>query len=201
MSLHDVYMIHGADANTSDKRRTGVALRYMPSTSVFERDLRPADGKTGVPVDFAQRPLWLLKGVDRSGRNDFVVGHGAHEFFLGDYRRAEARLPAAGLPADAAHHEVVKTVHVEAECSRDQQVDETRWLTEVNRRYGMPNAIVGHAWFHTGNTEEILEQQQGVSAGARDPLQARNQRTARRVRGWRSRLDAGPEMARPACAC
>ena len=75
MSLHDVYMIHGAAANRSAKRRTGVALRYMPATSVFERNLRPADGKTGVPVNFAQRPLWLLKGVDRSGRNDFEVGH------------------------------------------------------------------------------------------------------------------------------
>ena len=75
MSLHDVYMIHGAAANASGRRRTGVALRYMPSTSVFERDLRPVDGQTGVPVNFAQRPLWLLKGVDRSGRNDFSVGH------------------------------------------------------------------------------------------------------------------------------
>ncbi len=75
MSLHDVYMIHGAKANTSRHRRTGVALRYMPATSVFERNLRPVDGKSGVPVDFAQRPLWLLSGVDRSGRNDFEVGH------------------------------------------------------------------------------------------------------------------------------
>ena len=75
MSLHDVYMIHGAAANRSTQRRTGVALRYMPSTSVFERHLRPVDGKTGVPVNFAQRPIWLLRGVDRSGRNDFTVGH------------------------------------------------------------------------------------------------------------------------------
>jgi ectoine hydroxylase-related dioxygenase (phytanoyl-CoA dioxygenase family) len=75
MSLHDVYMIHGAMPNRSNKRRTGVALRYMPSTSVFERGLRPVDGKTGVPVDFARRPLWLVKGVDRSGRNDLNVGH------------------------------------------------------------------------------------------------------------------------------
>ena len=75
MSLHDVFMIHGAAANTSAQRRTGVALRYMPASSVFERDLRPADGQTGVAVNFAQRPIWLLKGVDRSGRNDFKVGH------------------------------------------------------------------------------------------------------------------------------
>ncbi len=75
MSLHDIHMIHGAAANTSPRRRTGVALRYMPATSVFERDLRPADGKSGVPVDFARRPLWLVRGVDRSGRNDLAVGH------------------------------------------------------------------------------------------------------------------------------
>jgi hypothetical protein len=47
----------------------------MPATSVFERDLRPVHGKSGVPVDFAQRPLWLVRGVDRTGRNDFRVGH------------------------------------------------------------------------------------------------------------------------------
>lgn len=78
MSLHDVYMIHGAKANTSARRRAGVALRYMPATSVFERDLRPSEGKTGVAVDFARRPLWLLRGVDRSGRNDFEIGHRRH---------------------------------------------------------------------------------------------------------------------------
>jgi ectoine hydroxylase-related dioxygenase (phytanoyl-CoA dioxygenase family) len=75
MSLHDVYMIHGARPNTSGQRRTGAALRYMPSTSVFERELRPVEGKSGVPVDFARRPLWLVRGVDRSGRNDFTAGH------------------------------------------------------------------------------------------------------------------------------
>ncbi|MCU0775010.1 MAG: phytanoyl-CoA dioxygenase family protein [Ideonella sp.] len=75
MSLHDVYMIHGAAANRSAQRRTGVALRYMPATSVFERDLRPVDGKSGVPVDFARRPIWLVRGRDVSGRNDFRIGH------------------------------------------------------------------------------------------------------------------------------
>jgi ectoine hydroxylase-related dioxygenase (phytanoyl-CoA dioxygenase family) len=75
MSLHDVYMIHGARANASGKRRTGAALRYMPSTSVFERNLNPVDGQSGVPVNFARRPLWLVKGRDRSGRNDFSLGH------------------------------------------------------------------------------------------------------------------------------
>jgi hypothetical protein len=75
MSLHDIFMIHGAAANTSSKRRTGIALRYMPATSHFDRQLKPVDGKTGVAVNFSQRPIWLLKGVDQSGLNDFEVGH------------------------------------------------------------------------------------------------------------------------------
>ena len=56
-------------------RRTGVALRYMPGSSVFERHLDPVAGRSGVPTAFAQRPLWLLRGQDRTGRNDFSVGH------------------------------------------------------------------------------------------------------------------------------
>jgi ectoine hydroxylase-related dioxygenase (phytanoyl-CoA dioxygenase family) len=75
MSMHDVYMIHGAKANTSTQRRTGVALRFMPGSSVFSRDIKPVDGKSGVPVSFATRPLWLLRGQDRTGLNDFTVGH------------------------------------------------------------------------------------------------------------------------------
>jgi ectoine hydroxylase-related dioxygenase (phytanoyl-CoA dioxygenase family) len=74
MSMHDVYMIHGAQANRSSKRRAGVALRYMPGSSVFERHLDPVAGRSGVPVAFATRPLWLLRGCDRSGRNDFNLG-------------------------------------------------------------------------------------------------------------------------------
>ena len=41
----------------------------MPSTSLFDRKLRPLDGQSGVPVNFANRPLWLVRGVDRHGGN------------------------------------------------------------------------------------------------------------------------------------
>jgi hypothetical protein len=75
MSMHDVYMIHGAAANRSGMRRTGIALRYMPGGSLFDRSLRPAEGRSGLPVSFATRPLWLLRGRDLTGRNDFKVGH------------------------------------------------------------------------------------------------------------------------------
>ncbi|HSH06439.1 MAG TPA: amidohydrolase family protein [Burkholderiales bacterium] len=79
-----------------------------------------------------------------------------HAFFLGDSRALRRSYLPEDYRRDAAHHRVVKTVHVEAECARSQQVEETRWLTEINARHGMPDAIVAHAWFHTPEAEAIL---------------------------------------------
>lgn len=76
MSLHDVYLIHGSNANTSTRRRAGVAIRYMPGTSLMRRDLFEPGNSSGFQVDFSQRPLWLLRGEDKTGQNDFKVGHG-----------------------------------------------------------------------------------------------------------------------------
>ena len=75
MSMHDVYMIHGSNANRSPRRRAGLAIRYMPGSSHFDRELiEPGDG-VGYTVDFSTRPLWLLRGEDKTGRNDFQIGH------------------------------------------------------------------------------------------------------------------------------
>ena len=82
-----------------------------------------------------------------------------HEFFLGDYGALKRDYLPPDYWKDSAGHDVVKTVHVEAECSREQQVEETRWLAGLHRQFGMPNAIVAHAWFHTDDSEAILEQQ------------------------------------------
>ncbi len=76
MSLHDVYLIHGSNRNTSTRRRAGLAIRYMPGSSLFQRDLIEPSDASGFKVDFSQRPLWLLRGEDKTGSNDFTVGHG-----------------------------------------------------------------------------------------------------------------------------
>lgn len=76
MSLHDVYLIHGSHANSSPLRRAGLALRYMPATSYFDRALlQPGASTSTYLVDFSRRPIWLVRGVDRTGKNDFRVGH------------------------------------------------------------------------------------------------------------------------------
>jgi ectoine hydroxylase-related dioxygenase (phytanoyl-CoA dioxygenase family) len=75
MSMHDVYLIHGSNPNRSPQRRAGVAIRYMPATSLFDRGLMATGAQSGYTVDFASRPIWLLRGVDRTGSNDFRIGH------------------------------------------------------------------------------------------------------------------------------
>jgi hypothetical protein len=75
MSLHDVYLIHGSNPNRSMRRRAGLAIRYMPGSSLFERPVMDLDESVGYAVDFASRPLWLLRGEDVHGQNDFEIGH------------------------------------------------------------------------------------------------------------------------------
>ena len=109
------------------------------------------------PIVDAHHHLWQLSGGLLY--YPWLQDPQPHEFFLGDYASLERDYLPPDYRRDAAGHNIVKTVHVEAECGRDQQVAETRWLTEINARHGMPNAIVAHAWFHTSNAEEILAQQ------------------------------------------
>jgi len=73
-SLHDVYTVHGSNANVSPRRRAGVALRYMPATSYFNRDLFKSDAASGYVVDWAKRPIFLLRGRDQTGKNVMAPG-------------------------------------------------------------------------------------------------------------------------------
>ena len=113
--------------------------------------------KEEFPVVDAHHHLWRLSGGPLN--YPWLQDSQPHDFFLGDYAALKRDYLPPDYRRDAAGHNVVQTVHVEAECRRDQQVAETRWLTAVNAQYGMPNAIVAHAWFHTPNADEILAQQ------------------------------------------
>ena len=71
--------VRGHDRNDSDglppHRRAGYVLRFMPTSSVFDRQIGAEIVKlTGGQVDFVTRPLYLMRGEDISGRNDFSVG-------------------------------------------------------------------------------------------------------------------------------
>jgi ectoine hydroxylase-related dioxygenase (phytanoyl-CoA dioxygenase family) len=70
------FTIHGANRNLSDQERAGVSMRYMPATSHFNRSaMDPEHARTSPGAAHHLRPLMLVRGVDRSGKNDFVTGH------------------------------------------------------------------------------------------------------------------------------
>ena len=69
-SIHDVYLIHGANPNNSGKRRAGMVFRYMPASSHFDRALARRQVEEMGVLDLSKRKLHLVRGVDRSGLND-----------------------------------------------------------------------------------------------------------------------------------
>ncbi len=86
MVLFDVRTVHGARPNDGTLPRTAFAVRYMPSTSFYNHDLNARgnyDDKTaeelGIPSAlqglFSKVPLFLVRGIDRNGRNDFKRNH------------------------------------------------------------------------------------------------------------------------------
>ena len=75
ISLHDVYLVHGSGANRSEKRRMGLVLRIMPATSFYNHDSGKIKEDAGSPHGYSNRALFLLRGEDKSARNDFARGH------------------------------------------------------------------------------------------------------------------------------
>jgi predicted TIM-barrel fold metal-dependent hydrolase len=143
-------------------------MQTCPSTIHGTRN----DSADAVTLIDAHHHLWdasmskhpSLRGPQR--RDSFIGDNSAirRNYLPDDYRR------------DAAGHNVLATVHCEAEWERDDQLGETRWVTAMHERHGIPGAIVAHAWFDTSNAEEI------IAAQAANPL----------VRGIRSKPVTAP---------
>jgi ectoine hydroxylase-related dioxygenase (phytanoyl-CoA dioxygenase family) len=73
VSLHDVFLVHGSEPNTSPNPRRGMTLRFMPTTSVFDRALAREQRLAKNTIGHEDRTLFLMRGGDRSGRNDFQM--------------------------------------------------------------------------------------------------------------------------------
>ena len=80
-------------------------------------------------------------------------------FFLGNYEFIRKNYLPIDYINDSKEHNVIGTIHCEAEWDRNDQVGETRWLENLSRKNKFPNAIVAHAWFHKKNSEEIIAKQ------------------------------------------
>ena len=73
ISLHDVYLLHGSKENLSSNSRRGMTLRFMPTSSVFDREVANELTEQLGGVNHSERSLYLMRGKDESKLNDFRI--------------------------------------------------------------------------------------------------------------------------------
>ena len=84
---------------------------------------------------------------------------------------------------DSQNFNIAGLVHVEGEYDPRYPVDETRWLSELNLRTGLPNACVCQAWLDRDDVVEVLAAQAEfplVRGIRHKPAEAAGPRAARR---------------------
>ena len=75
-SVHDLFVVHGASANVSGRRRAGLTFHYMAAEDLYDRSFGDAIGSgRDTPAPLARRPIWLVLGENKCDGNDFVTGH------------------------------------------------------------------------------------------------------------------------------
>ena len=74
ISLHDVYLVHGSEANNSPKARRAITMRFMPTTSIFDHQL-VKDKKMFSKLNankYSDRKIYHMRGNDISGKNNLT---------------------------------------------------------------------------------------------------------------------------------
>ena len=69
ISLHDVYLVHGSEANFSSNSRRGMTMRFMPMTSVFDHELAREKYNNLNASKYSNRKIYHARGVDKSNKN------------------------------------------------------------------------------------------------------------------------------------
>lgn len=124
------------------------------------------------PIIDAHHHFWSMA----ANRHTMFQGAIDPGFFLGDYSALRRDYLPADYRADWGGHNIVASVHCEAEWDRADQYGETEWLAGLAAAEGLPTALVGHAWLSTENAGSVLRRQ------AAHPL----------VRGIRSKPKTSP---------
>jgi hypothetical protein len=76
-SLHDVFLIHGSQPNRSSKRRAAFVLRFMPSSSLWDRSTDKESGSAHYQTHFSTRPIYLMRG-EAGANTELVSKHPAY---------------------------------------------------------------------------------------------------------------------------
>lgn len=107
------------------------------------------------PIIDAHHHFW------EPGRNfhPWLSGAETIPFRYGDYSALKGDYLPEHYFADAAGHDVVQTVYVETEWDPRDPLGETRYIHDLARRHGVPNAVVAQAWLDAEDAAELLAAQ------------------------------------------
>ena len=108
-----------------------------------------------LPIIDAHHHFWDLK----KNYYPFLTDKIDDNFFLGNYSKLKKNYLPSDYLLDTKGHNIIGTMHCEAEWDRSDQIGETEWLLSISNKHQLPSGIIGHAWFHTKNAEEIIEKQ------------------------------------------
>ena len=93
MSLHDVYLVHGSEPNRSDHPRRGMTLRFMPTSSYYDREIEQKQNASSPYPSLNEQelrnlrrvPLYLMRGTDLCGRNRYAGSFSEENEFRRDH--------------------------------------------------------------------------------------------------------------------
>lgn len=119
---------------------------------------------TAPPIDDTQSSIDTLPIIDAhhhfwqlgSGHHPWLEGDHDIPFRYGDYGAIKRDYLVEDFRRDHGRHNVVKSVHMEAEWDPADPVGETRWLHALHDSTGWPHAVVGQAWFARDDIAAVL---------------------------------------------
>lgn len=107
---------------------------------------------SAIPTIDAHHHFWDLT----NGRYPWLQEENIPTFRYGNYDAIRRDYLPDDLRRDAARQNIVASVHMEAEYDPVAPIAETEWLHEIAESHGLPNAIVGQAWFCRDDIDTVL---------------------------------------------
>jgi predicted TIM-barrel fold metal-dependent hydrolase len=111
--------------------------------------------KPRLPIVDAHQHFW----DPRANYHPWLCDETPVAFRYGDYSALRRPYFPADYLADAAGHEVVKTVYVETEWDPRDPLGETAWVERLRRETGLPTVMVAQAWLDRDDAASVLERQ------------------------------------------
>ncbi len=104
------------------------------------------------PIVDAHHHFWDLT----LNKHPWLCGEEHMPFRYGDYTPICQNFLVDDYKAHARGHNVVKTVHMEAEWDPSDPIGESQWLHDLHDRTGYPHAVIAQAWFMHDDIVDVL---------------------------------------------